>query len=120
MEIRELTPDEIIAAREIDGVEFPVESVILGAVDDNGKIVGRIALMSLLHIEGTWVDEAHRGGSLAVRLVKKAENLLAANGFTSAIAYVAETQPEIGDYLQRFGYSRLPLAVWQKPLGKEA
>lgn len=117
MEIRELTPNEIIAARDIDGVEFPPESVMLGAVDADGKIVGRIVLMSLLHIEGTWVDEAHRSGSLAVRLVRKAENLLADNGFTSAIAYTADVQPEIGEYLERFGYSRLPIAIWQKAIG---
>ena len=117
MEVRELTPEEIVAAREIDGVEFPAEALMLGAVDADGKVVGRIVLMSLLHIEGTWVDEAHRGGSLAVRLVRKAENMLADNGFTSAIAYTSEEQPEIGEYLQRFGYSRLPLTIWQKLLG---
>lgn len=113
MEIRLLQPDEVALAEAVDGITLPPGTLVIGALND-GKLVGRITLMSLIHLEGTWVDEAYRGGSTAARLVKRAEEVLAGGGVTSAWAYTPDAQPEVGDYLKRFGYSRMPLTIYQK------
>jgi len=117
MKIRELEPHEIPAAMAVDGAVFPEKTIVIGAFDKDGHLVGRTALMALVHIEGTWVSEVARGGFTAIRLVKKAEQTLAERGFTSAVAYTPDDNPKIGEYLKRVGYTRVPLSVWHKPVG---
>ncbi len=117
MEIRLLKPDEIALAEVVDGVTFPEGTLIIGALSD-GRLVGRIALMRLWHLEGTWVDEAYRGGTLAARLVTQAERALVMMGCTAANAYTPDDHPEVGNYLSRFGYARLPVTPWTKLLNE--
>ena len=120
MEIRPLTADEINQAEALDGVQFPPEnSLIIGAVTNSGKVIGRIVLMSLVHLEGTHVAEPFRGTPVALKLVAEAERTLRSNGLTSVIAYTPETDPTIGQYMKRVGYERLPVEVWQKFLPQE-
>ena len=123
MEIRPLTADEIEQAQAVDGVAFPPEnSIILGAVDASGNVVGRIVLMSLVHLEGTWVAPEYRGSRLAIKLVAAAEQTLLQNGLTSVIAYTPKSDPKIGQYMRRVGYAELPIEVWQKflPAGQQS
>lgn len=104
------------AAREIDpdGIAWPDEALVIYALEGD-KIVGRQAMMVLPHLEGAWVDEARRGGTLAARLVKKAEELLSASGRSHVFAFSYDQQP-VGDYLERFGYSRFPVTTYVKEL----
>ena len=122
MEIRVLTTeDEIQQAEALDGVRFPREnSIFIGAINSDGKVVGRIVLMSLVHLEGTIVAEDYRGSSAAIRLVAEAEQTLMGLGFNSAIAYTPMADAKIGAYMQRVGYQRFPVEVWQKflPIAK--
>lgn len=117
MEVRELNVEEIPGALAVDGAVFPDGAIVIGAFNGDGKIVGRTALMAIAHIEGTWVAEELRGGFVAARLVRKAEQTLAENGFTSALAFTPDENPKVGEYLNRVGYTRLPLSVWQKAVG---
>jgi GNAT superfamily N-acetyltransferase len=115
LEIRTLNAAEIAQAEAIDGIDMPDGTLFIGAIED-GEIVGRIMMLSLVHLEGTWVHERYRGGTLAARLVKKAEEGLRTLGVTHVIAYTPESNPKIGEYMQRFGYTRFPVTTWQKPL----
>ena len=122
MEIRVLTTeDEIQQAEALDGVRFPRENCIfIGAINSDGKVIGRIVLMSLIHYEGTVVAEPYRGSSAAIRLVAHAEQELMKLGLDSAIAYTPTSDPKIGEYMSRVGYQRFPVEVWQKflPIAK--
>lgn len=104
-------------ARKIDPdkVQWPDDTIAVFAIDD-GKVVGRSTIIQLPHIEGTWVDEAHRGSTLAFRLVQKVESILEKAHKTSAFAFIHETQPEIAGYMERREYKRMPLIVYQKEL----
>lgn len=111
-EIKVLTGVE---ARSVDpsGLPWPDTSEVICAFED-GKLVGRIGYIFLPHMEATWVAEEKRGGTLAFRLVKAMEKLVAASGSPAVFAYAYDQQPEVGEYLQRIDYQKLPLTIWMK------
>ena len=97
-------------------VPWPIDSIIMYAMED-GKIVGRMGVMSIKFIEGTWVDESKRSTSLAFRMMKQMEAVLRESlGSTHAMALVYDEQPEVGDYLARVGFERFPVIVYSKEL----
>lgn len=106
---------EGLAAQEIDpdGIKWPANSIVLYAIEE-GKVVGRIGYLYLPHIEATWIAEDKRGGTLAARLVKKMEEIVQESGSPAIFAYSYDNQPEVGGYLARQGYTRLPLSVHMK------
>ena len=80
---------------------------------DNERTVGRVFLVAPTHVEGMWIRESHRGGMLAHRLMKRAEEEAALCGIKRLYAYGnAKTQ----DYLSRLGYKKQELTVWTKDL----
>lgn len=97
------------------GVVWPLDTFGIVAIED-GKVVGRTTIMNLPVIEGTWIDESKRGGTLAVRLVQRIEELYRTLGKTHAMALVYDEQPEIADYLKRFGFEEQPLRFFAKEL----
>lgn len=110
-------------AREIDpqGTQWPDGTLVLYAVEQ-GEIVGRQAYLLLPHLEGNWVKEEKRGSTLGYRLVRKMEERVAESGYPVVFAYALDSQPEVGDYLERMGYSRQPVSLWMKEVSarKEA
>jgi hypothetical protein len=106
------------AARAVDPehVQRPPDSTVLYA-RENGEIVGRTAIIELPHVEGTWVAESKRGSSLALRLIRKLEEEVAALGRSHLFAFAFDSQPEVSEYLERVGYTRFPVTVWAKSLG---
>lgn len=117
-----------LEARSIDAqqLEWPADSRVVFAVE-NGSVVGRSSMYTLpvavildwATIEGTEIDKAKRGGTLAVRLIKFVEQVFRDHGKTHAFAFSYDDQPEVGGYLERFGYTKVPFTVWQKQLVKE-
>lgn len=108
-------------AREIDpqGIQWPDGTLVLYAVEQ-GEIVGRQAYLLLPHLEGAWVKDERRGGTLAYRLIRKTEEVVAETGYPAVFAYVLDSQPEVADYMERMGYEKLPLTIWMKPVGEKA
>lgn len=106
-----------IELNEIDpqGVQWPLDTFGIVALED-GKVVGRTTIMNLPVIEGTWIEESKRGGTLAVRLVQRIEELYKTLGKTHAMALVYNEQPEIAEYLKRFGFEEQPLRFYAKEL----
>lgn len=107
-------------ARAIDpeGVQWPDGAIVLYAVEDE-EIVGRQAYLLFPHLEGAWVRGDKRGTSLAFRLVREMEKTVAETGYPAVFAYALDTHPEVAGYLERMGYSKLPLTVWTKPVSVE-
>ena len=114
MDFRVLTGQ---AAREADpnGTEWPDSAYVLFAFDAD-RVVGRVALLPIPHIEGFWLAEDKRKGALGLRLMSMIEAVLKADGKTHAMAFSFDEQPEVGGYLARLGYSPLPVTTHVKEL----
>lgn len=114
-----------VDARALDPahLDWPPDSKVV-FVTQNDNVVGRssmftlpmIAILNLNMIEGTWVAEEKRGTSLAARLIRKVESVFRENGKTHAYAFAYDEHPEIADYLQRFGFNKMPLTIFMKQL----
>jgi N-acetylglutamate synthase-like GNAT family acetyltransferase len=104
-------------------LDWPDDSKVVFVVQDD-NVVGRssmftlpmIAILNLSMIEGTWIAEEKRGTSLAARLIKKVESVFRENGKTHAYAFAYDEHPEVADYLQRFGFQKMPLTIYMKQL----
>jgi GNAT superfamily N-acetyltransferase len=107
-------------AREIDpeGVQWPDGTLVLYAVEQ-GEIVGRQAYLLFPHLEGAWVREDQRGGTLAYRLVRETEKTVEDGGYPAVFAYVLDSQPDVADYMERMDYKKLPLTLWMKQFSTE-
>jgi len=107
------------AAREVDPekLQWPKDSIIVYARrDSDGDIIGRSAIVHFPHIEGTWVSEAERGGTLAYRLVGQIENIVRNAGKLYVWSFVDDAHPEIAGYLERMGYKLQPMKLYLKAL----
>lgn len=91
--------------------------VLLVAVDDTDSAIGLIACTLNPYPYNTaylccaemmfWIDPEHRGGSLATRLLKAAEQEAKAKGADFMVMIALETSPEgIDSYYRKLGYSR--------------
>lgn len=110
--IRRSKPGEQV--RTFDGVQFPPNRSIALVAENDSEIVGTVFLVEPLHIEGPWVKESERGGILGYRLMQAAEN--AARGIKVKTLFAYAATDELADYLQRLGYSKMPLTVYAKEL----
>lgn len=91
----------------------PANSIVVVAREGN-RIVGRTMLVRPFHVEGTWVDEDFRYGMTGIRLLKELEKQAKTEGLTKILAYAMEKTIE--GYLQRMGYRKSILTVWEKAL----
>lgn len=107
-------------AAQLDGVQLPPDATIFVAVMPDGRIVGRTSICPMLLIEGTNVAVEHRGTPLAMRLIRALEDYMRVCGRSHTGALVSDDQPEIADYLQRFGYEKQRVSLWAKDLNKGA
>lgn len=104
------------AVKDPRGINWPPDTVLIVAKDNQGEIAGISTILQLAHIEGTWVRESERGTPLAYRLVKRVEQRLKDAGKTHAFAFVDVAQPEVLGYMARLGYSKMPMIVMSKEL----
>lgn len=95
-------------------VPWPLDSVIMYAFDGD-KLVGRMGLMSIKMIEGTWAAP-DASPTLAYRMMKQMDAMQIYLGSTSSFAMVHDIQPEIAGYLERVGFQRFPVTLYQKML----
>ncbi len=110
-----------LEAQQIDpeNIKWPHDSVILYALEENGEnreIVGRIGIIQLPHIEGTWIREDKRNSRVLSRLISKVENILEEAGRTAVFSFADKRDANVINYLERLGYTQLPLKVYMKPL----
>ena len=114
MVIESVSPERYPMLQDIaDGfVPNPATSKALIA-KENGEVVGRVFLLAPAHVEGIWVRDDKRSTPLGKQLMEAAESEAKQSGITRLMAYgVSETE----SYLERLGYSKMPLTVWGKTI----
>ncbi len=115
IEILRLHPSEFDLLKQVGDGFCPDPEHSVALVARNGeKIVGRIFLLPLSHIEGTFIEEAWRGGVMLRRLFNAIEIEARSEGLTKTFAYIATPQNE--SYIARLGYKKVPITVWEKDL----
>lgn len=115
-EIRVLTGDELKDYPQPDGLPYLPNSLWVVAFDRKGTIVGRTGLVSLNHVEGTWVSPEYRHGTLGWRLLKTLEKEAKDLGLKYVLAYSPDAIPEISGYMERMGYKRVEVTTWAKEM----
>lgn len=101
-----------------DGIEWPDDSLHVISLGDDGRLLARVGLIALPHVEGTWVDESLRGTPAAARMLRRMEIEVKKLGRTHLYAFSHDEQPEVAQYLERFGYTKQPYTVWMKEVQK--
>jgi N-acetylglutamate synthase-like GNAT family acetyltransferase len=115
IEIRRLHPSEFdLLKGYADGFCPDAEKSVALVAENESQIIGRIFLVSPVHVEGPNVNTAWRGGTLFKRLVDAVELEARAEGVKDLMAYAVDATMEM--YLERLGYTKLPMTVWVKEL----
>lgn len=115
--VRPLAPEEFPLASGPEGVIWPSGAVLLGCFSPENRLVGRIGVLLLPHIEGLWVDPNERGvGDIARALHTQIEDASRELGRQFVFAYVPEDLPGMGSHLRRAGYEPLNFTVLGKKL----
>lgn len=110
----------MIEIRKLELDEWPEDAALRSdqaiciAAIKGEKIVGRIFLTSIIHMEGIEIDEAERNSTLMGRLVEEAEKEAKTLGISTLLAFSAN--PLMEDYIYRLGYNRMPWSVWSRSL----
>jgi Acetyltransferase (GNAT) family len=115
IKIERLHPSEFDLLKEVHDKFMPSPDKSVAVVARSGEaIIGRIFLMAPTHVEGPWIAPSWRGGPLFKRLVDAIEIEARSEGIKSLMAYAVDATMEL--YLERLGYTKLPMTVWAKEL----
>ena len=116
--IRTLKAEEYQRLKDVaDGyTPDPKSSIAIVDEEENGQIVGRMLLVCLTHVEGTWVREDKRNSRRALRMMQKTIEEAKNNGLTQLLAYTDETDQKVSKYMRFLGFQRLPISVWNKAI----
>lgn len=99
-------------------IPWPLDSLVMYVYED-GRLVGRMGLMSIKIMEGTWAVEDKRGSRLLFQMLRQFEEMVKTLGTTSLVTQAADSQPEIEGYLKRLDFERLPTTLMIKDLNKK-
>jgi len=115
MKIERLPEDQYDSLLEIEEgyCPDPNSSIVVVAKDD-GEIVGRMFLLSLAHIEGTWINKQHRNGTIAFRMIKLMEQEAKKIGINTLFAY--SKSDDVSGYMERLGYKKTDMVVFEKEI----
>jgi N-acetylglutamate synthase-like GNAT family acetyltransferase len=114
--VKVLTGEELAQIPQPDSLPHVPNSLWVVAFDRKGTMIGRTGLVSLNHVEGTWVSPDYRHGTLGWRLIRTLEGEGKKLGLSSVLAYSPDAMPEISKYLERMGYKELPIRTWAKEI----
>lgn len=105
---RELPPEEWTRLpTEMQAALRPELSVVVVVEDAAGEIVGRWAAMNVVHLEGLYIDEAHRGNPIvAGGLAATTIQTLRAHGVASAVTLIQAD--EVRALAAHFGFTLVP------------
>lgn len=111
-----ILPPELnyLASIEEDPISpLPPEFTIIAAFDSKG-LAARTTMISVPHMEGTWIREDLRKGRVGVTLVREVEKCIAASDKSNLIAFTPDADRRVEGYMSRLGYKKLPVSVWVK------
>lgn len=113
-DVRVLDPSEFDRLKTIEEGFVPdSEQAVVIVAEEEGEIIGRTMLLTIAHVEGTWVHPEHRKGTVLARLIQKLEREAKTKGLTKILAY---SFPDTDDYLHRLGFTEEPFTVWSKEI----
>lgn len=112
----EIFSGKFARAIDIEKLPWPDDAKVIYAFDENDQIIGRIALMNVLHVEGAWIKNDRRNGIVLGRLFEKVEELLKEDNRTSALSFIKEDAKEIIAQMPKANYIQLPYKVFLKPI----
>ena len=95
--------------------EWPIDAFVIYAIEDE-KILGRIAIVVLPHIENLEVEDNNKNGFLMKQLLEEAENVLKNFNRTCAASFIMNDNLTAINYAKRLGYEKLPAEVYIKSL----
>ena len=112
MQVHTLEPERFdLLAQAPDGIVPDPRFITAIVAEQDGKLLGRMFLCLMPHIEGTWIDEAARSGTIGYRLAKQIEERCREIGVIKVMAYC---MPEHETYMERLGFTKCPYTVWEK------
>jgi len=113
--IERLPEEEFYLLKDIEEgfTPDPQQSIAVVAKQD-GRIIGRMLLVGMAHIEGTWIADDFRNGTIAVRMIREMEKQATETGLKTIFAY--SDRPEIDEYMERLGYASTNMKVFRKDL----
>jgi len=94
-------------------VPDPNQSIAVVAKDD-GVVIGRMMLIAVAHVEGAWINDRYRNGTILERMTKEIEKQAREAGLKTVFAY--SDKLDMDGYIERLGYDRTPLRVFRKDL----
>ena len=113
--IRRLDKSEFGRLRNVaDGLAPNPDYSRVIVIERDGEIVGRMCLMTPVHIEGTWLREDVRRGTVGFRMFQAIEREATSLGVRTLLAYATSAEHET--YLQRLGFGKLEFTVWSKEI----
>ena len=114
--VRPLTPEEYprLSVIEEGVVPDPSNSIVVIAEDSAGVICGRMLLVVMPHLEGTWVAPTSRSGRIGFKMERVITDEARAIGLKKIMAFTTNEQHT--QYLERLGWSRENLTVLSKEL----
>jgi hypothetical protein len=95
---------------------YPTDSIVIFAVDEENKVLGRVAILVLPHIENLEIVDDNNNGLLMKQLLTQAEGVLKELNRTCAVSFITNNNEKAIDYAQRYGYEKLPMTVWMRDL----
>lgn len=108
-----------LAGTELDAVwpHLNPETARVLVVEDAGAIVGTWALFHVVHAEGVWIAETHRGKTAVARRLLKAMRQ-AATEMGAAVVATAALTPDVEGYLATLGAVTLPGTHYALSVGR--
>lgn len=123
MVVRELPPaeDHRLAGLDI-AVALPHvrrEDLRILVVEDDGQIIGTWAVQTIRHLEGVWIDPAHRGRGRVAKLLCDA-TLRVARETSPTFILTAATSPDVARLITRhLGGLKLPADTYVVPTHRQ-
>lgn len=116
MKVRALEPQEYDRLKSLPDALVPDKenSIAVVAETEDKQLVGRMLLVVLPHIEGTWIADNFRSGRIGFQLERELEKEARKFGLKKIFAYT--TNQVHSEYMERLGFKRSPWEVFEKCL----
>ena len=95
----------------------PANADVVVVEDEDGKLVGSLAVLRVTHFEGVWVAPEYRGRYVLANLLNKAEAIAEDRGETWVLGAAKDDDKLMDDLIRRRGGVPLPLRVYTMPVG---
>ncbi len=104
--------DSLLAIQE--GFKPDPKNSIAVVAKVDGEIIGRLMLLPVAHVEGAWVHQRFRNGTILERMTRMIEGQAILSGISTVFVY--SQSEEMDGYIERLGYHLSPLRVFRKDL----